>query len=254
MDNSNASRDGKCLRYKKGWQNIRYNKESFIDSFLKRFEMMENDLTNFLITSPKAKIYRGDSRKLLENTVEKPFKLCVTSPPYLNSFDYSDIYRPELFLGKFVKTNEDLKRLRLNTIRSHVQVNWTPPEKNDFGYLYRQIINEIIKREEILWHKKIPLMIQAYFEDMERILSILKSKARKDASLWIVVSTSAYAGVEVPVDLIFADIGTKVGWNLEEIIVTRYLRHSTQNAKRWLSGESVTKRLRESIIIFKGIT
>ena len=27
----------------------------------------------------------------------KQFKLCVTSPPYLNSFDYTDVYRPELF-------------------------------------------------------------------------------------------------------------------------------------------------------------
>lgn len=252
MDNSNASRDGKCLRYKKNWENIRYSKDSFIESFLERFEQVKDDLYDFPIASAKTKIYRGDSRKLLKHKLHKPFKLCITSPPYLNSFDYSDIYRPELFLGKFVKTNKDLKKLRLQTVRSHVQVAWPRPKKNDFGYLYKQSIEEINRRSEILWNKKIPLMIRAYFEDMEKVLVDLKFSASKDAFIWIVVSTSSYVGVEVPVDLILADIGTKVGWKLQEIIVTRYLRHSTQNAQRWLSGEAKTRRLRESIIIFKG--
>lgn len=96
-------------------------------------------------------------------------------------------------------------------------------------------------------------MIQAYFEDMENLLTELKYKAHRNASLWIVVSTSAYAGVEIPVDLILADIGSKVGWKLEEVIVTRHIRNSNQNAKLWKNGDATSRRLRESIVIFKGI-
>ena len=69
-------------------------------------------------------------------------------------------------------------------------------------------------------------MVQAYFEDIERVLRDLRSLAKPDASLWLVVSTSAYVGVEIPVDLIIAHIGLKVGWFLREVGVLRYLRSS----------------------------
>jgi len=252
MDNANAYKDGKCLRYKKDWENIKYSKFTFLDTFLEKVEVLKYDLENFPIPSPKAKIFQGDSREMLKKKNYKPFKLCITSPPYLNSFDYNDIYRPELFLGKFVKSNEELNRIRLETIRSHVQVNWSKPRKNDFGALYKQVMAELIAKNEILWNKKIPVMIQAYFEDMEKIFYQLKLNARKDASIWLIVSNSAYAGVQIPVDLILADIGSRVGWKLDEIIVLRHLRNSTQNARRWMEGEACSKRLRESIIIFKG--
>jgi len=38
-------------------------------------------------------------------------------------------------------------------------------------------------------------MVQAYFEDMQTVLGHLRKHARTDAHLWMVVSTSAYAGV-----------------------------------------------------------
>ena len=42
----------------------------------------------------KSKIYKGDCRKILKISEGiKNFKLCITSPPYLNTFDYTDIYR-----------------------------------------------------------------------------------------------------------------------------------------------------------------
>ena len=66
-------------------------------------------------------------------------------------------------------------------------------------------------------------MIQAYFEDMFNILKLLKQKAMKDAQVWFVVSNSAYAGLEIPVDLIIGDIASKAGWYLKEIGVLRYI-------------------------------
>lgn len=250
MDNCNAEKDGKCLRYKKDWQNINYNKEDFLNSFKNRLEKIASDLESEPIKK-KSQIILGDSRKKLASQINQKFQLCITSPPYLNSFDYSDIYRPELFLGKFIINNKKLNQLRLKTLRSHVQINWNKPIKKDFGFLYSNVINEINKKKNLFWNNRLPLMIQAYFEDMENILKQLRFKADKNASLWLVVSTSAYAGVEVPVDLILADIGTKVGWLLEEIIVMRYLRNSTQNAKKWLEGEASSKQLRESVVILR---
>ena len=69
-------------------------------------------------------------------------------------------------------------------------------------------------------------MVQAYFEDMERVLAALFRLGESDAQVWMVVSTSAYGGVNIPVDMILAEIGERQGWFLHDIGVIRHLRHS----------------------------
>jgi len=243
MDNCNARRDGKCLRYKPNWKNNNATKTSFLEILSKKLDEMVEDINQFKIKQ-NVLIINDDSRKALTKKIDK-FSLCVTSPPYLNTFDYTDIYRPELFLGKFINSQNELYKLRLKTVRSHIQAKWKPPLLNDFGYLYNQTVSKIIQNKNNLMHPNIPLMIQAYFEDMMNLLSLLRIKAKKDASLWIVVSNSAYAGIEVPVDLILADLGCKAGWYLKEIGVLRYLK------KRKTKYSTNITQLRESVIIFK---
>ena len=251
LTNANAQRDGKCLRYKSNWTELDLGTESFVTSLESNLNSVAEDLERDILPDITSVIPK-DVRNYNFANFNENFKLCITSPPYLNSFDYTDIYRPELFLGKFVKSQFDLRQLRLRTIRSHVQAKWNIPKLNNFGQIYEHAINEIIANIDSLWNKRIPLMIQAYFEDMENVLRKLLLVSNKTSSLWIIVSTSAYAGIEIPVDLILADIGSKLGWKLEEVKVIRHLRHSAQNAVRWLSGDLYTKRLRESIIVFKG--
>jgi hypothetical protein len=117
------------------------------------------------IPTTLGRIHVGDSRQQRSRRFG-PFDLCVTSPPYLNSFDYSDVYRPELFLGKFVDSNEALRRIRMSTVRSHVQVSWSEPTMDSFGVLYRDRIDRLRGVSHELWSRRIPMMVQAYFEDM----------------------------------------------------------------------------------------
>ena len=96
------------------------------------------------------------------------------------------------------------------------------------------------------------MMIQAYFEDMGQILGALKPFAARDAQLWIVVANSAYAGIEVPVDLIISDIGSKCGWSLKEVKVVSYLRRTPGQQYNDLSkNNNKGPHLRESLIIFE---
>lgn len=251
MDNCNAVRDGKCLRYRSDWQEKPFTKTTFIDSFRSRLDIIVEDVEVSLPQS--SEVHLGDVRTSFIGK-NLSFDLCVTSPPYLNSFDYSDIYRPELFLGEFVKNNQDLNRVRLQTVRSHMQTAWKPPSSSGFGELYTRIHNELSERVESMWNSRIPLMVQAYFEDMEVILKNLRAAAKPGAELWLVVSTSAYGGVEIPVDLILADIGTRVEWRLREVGVLRYLRSSSQRVAEKINGGAkedshIKNRLRESVVI-----
>jgi hypothetical protein len=93
-------------------------------------------------------------------------------------------------------------------------------------------------------------MVQAYFEDMEQIFKGLRRRDLENASLWLVVSTSAYAGVEVPVDLILAELGQRSGWFLREVGVLRYLRSSSQHVKHVEDEKRKSVSLRESVVIF----
>lgn len=249
MDCCNATQDGKCLRYRKDWEDENYGREEFLDCLEKRVAQMHEDIENARLPASTIRVHQGDCRQtLITGTIPK-FRLCVTSPPYLNSFDYSDIYRPEMFLGKFVGDTTALRAVRLRTLRSHVQASWAEPTEDDFGPLYLNSITALRERKDALWNRRIPTMVQAYFEDMKHILRSLKQHAHAKAQLWIVVSTSAYAGVEIPVDLIIADIAGKVGWRLKEIGVIRNLRSSGQHFKTVEGEHKNPLQLRESAVV-----
>lgn len=245
MDNCNATKDGKCLKYRHNWESRGFNETSYSKSLEDKLLICKEDLESTPILR-KAKVINGDARNVIKSLPQK-FKLCITSPPYLNSFDYTDIYRPELFLGKFIHTNQELKELRYKTIRSHVEVVLPKPNNDSYGDIYYSIYKKISESNN-MWSKQIPVMIQSYFEDMENVLSQLFSKAKIGGELWLVVANSVYVGVEIPVDLILAEIGTRNKWELKRIEVLRYInrRKSKYNGN--------IKRVRESLIVFKKTT
>ena len=43
MEVSNAKKDGKCLRYKYKWQEKKYNKSDFVESFIRNYTKIEED-------------------------------------------------------------------------------------------------------------------------------------------------------------------------------------------------------------------
>ena len=250
MDNCNAYPDGKCLRYKRLKNYSCFTQDSLALDFEGHCTRIEEDLISTPFNRGLARVLCMDSRRLATFDTQRRFDLCVTSPPYLNSFDYSDVYRPETFLGGFVSNNYELMRIRLRTLRSHLQANWKAPVKTDFGTLYAKVVKEVLVRQDKLWSKRIPEMIQAYFEDMEQLVSALAARANKGASLKIAVGTSAYGGIVVPVDLILAEIAERSGWELREIQVVRRLRSSAELWKHENHQKEVPE-LRESIVILR---
>lgn len=250
MDNCNAYPDGKCLRYKRLDNYNCFDQQQMIARFEHYCQMIENDLETTPFATHQSRVECMDSRHLFEFEKTRRFDFCVTSPPYLNSFDYSDVYRPELFLTNTVANNDQLMRIRLRTIRSHLQANWERPVAESFGSLYAKVIKDLQSRQRDLWNPRIPEMIQAYFEDMECLLRTLAARANRNALLKIAVSTSAYGGIVVPVDFILAEIAESVGWELKDVLVVRRLRSSAQN---WKHEDEMTEApaLRESVIILK---
>ncbi|MBV9657240.1 MAG: hypothetical protein JO295_03925 [Verrucomicrobia bacterium] len=250
MENCNAYPDGKCLRYKRLKNYSCFNAASVIAKFEHYCDQIEEDLAAQPFTQVLSRVECMDARKLKNFEENRRFDFCVTSPPYLNSFDYSDVYRPELFLTGAVTNNQELMQIRLRTVRSHVQADWTAPVQNSFGVHYAKIIADLQTRREKLWTNRILDMVQAYFEDMESLLTTLGQRANPNALLKIAVGTSAYGGVVVPVDFILAEIAEKVGWELKDVQVVRRIRSSAQNWKHQNDDKRVPE-LRESLIVLR---
>jgi DNA modification methylase len=246
MDCCNAKRDGKCFRYRKDWKTQGLNSLDLRRNFSQRAKLVLDDIEKVKFSAKKIKVIHGDARLKLETLSPRSFDLMVTSPPYLNSFDYSDVYRPELFVGGFVKNNDELRNIRLQTIRSHVQANWKS-SKEICSPILEPLISKLNKK--MLWNNRLPDMITSYFADMSKILKDSYRLIRRKGHAWIVVSTSAYGGIEIPVDLILADIGTRNGWNLIGVNVLRQMRTAGQQKLKLKTTKNLP--LRESLIILQ---
>ncbi len=244
MECSNARKDGKCLRYKKNWDLLAFSSKELREIFHKNCQTIISDLDDSPLNNGERIFYEGDAREKLGLLKNNSVDLVVFSPPYLNSFDYSDVYRPELFLGKYVNDNSELRRIRGKTLRSHVQYKWMTSDKPQSTWA-KNIAAQVSDNSDKLWDKGIPQMINAYFCDMEKIFSETYKVSSKGAQIWFVVGTSSYAGIEIPVDLILADIATKQGWSLIGVNALRKLRTSSQ----CINDDIRKVRLRESLVM-----
>lgn len=242
----NAKRDGKCLRYRKGWEKNGYSSAELRTEFTRRAKIVFSDISEKDFAAEGLNVILGDTKEKLGELPGEIYDLAITSPPYLNSFDYSDVYRPELFVGGFVKDNKELTEIRKQTVRSHVQV----PIENLSSHTNPRLV-EILPRlaEQPLWNKQIPTMVTAYFTDMAVVLNKLAQTVKPNGQAWIVVSTSAYCGVEIPVDLILADIAEENGWELCNVNVLRRMRSAGQHHSKAEDAKKLP--LRESLIILQ---
>ena len=243
---SNMFRNGKCLSYKKGWETRIFNRKEIHNSFLDKLNsIFAEDIRIISQENPTVHnseiCYLGDVRKYIQHVPDGEIDLIITSPPYLNSRDYTDIYMLELKVLQLINSHEELRTLRKNTLRSHVQVPYERITPIDNGRL-KACLLEMSNNTSKTWNSDIINMICAYFEDMQFLFSAFSKKMRKGGVIYFNVANSAYYGVEVPVDYIIADIAESCGFRVREIRKARDLKTSPQQSDK-------IGKLRESVIV-----
>lgn len=246
LDVSNAYRDGKSLKYKKNWQDTKLKRRDvhskFLDklnnTFLSDMRLIE---TKEYMVENRDLCLNGDIRKVIHKIPDNSIDLVITSPPYLNSRDYTDIYIAELWMLDLVNSYEDLRNLRKSTIRSHVQVKHGEVELINSSELKR-VISQLKENQEDHWNTELLGMIKGYFSDMDSLFGSLKKKMKPGKKIFFNVANSAYYGVKIKVDEIVAEIAENNGFKVNEIRKARDLNPSSQQKEQIDS-------LRESVII-----
>lgn len=251
---SNLYRNGKCLSYKKNWEDREVSEQEVFNKFdFKVKNELICDISNFVnkktvnstIINNKVFLYNEDCRSAINKYVEdNSIDLVITSPPYLNSRDYTDTYMLELKTLGFTQTTEEIKQLREKTLRSHVQIKW-----KDITTINNQLLNDTLNELEkaslnqTIWNPSIIDMVRLYFVDMQIVFSELYKKMKIGGKIYFNVSNSAYFKVLINTLEICASIAEQEGFKVLEIRKARYLNTSPQQQ------ESIGKLLEGVIVL-----
>lgn len=213
--------------------------------FASKIDSMIADVKEFNGTFSQKKVSasakHSDARSL---STTRKFDAIITSPPYPNRHDYSRIYSLEM-LFDFVSDNDDLKQIRYETLRSHVEAR-KKFDTND--YIKPKSLVRLINRVKSngVNNPQIINMLEGYFEDMFLSLREMKNKLENKGKIALVVSNVRFSGINIPVDELLSDVGEQAGLSPKNIFLARYRGNSSQQMGQYNRNPS-----RESIVIWE---
>lgn len=238
---SNTSKTGGFLRI----VNRDVSPHAIQSLFLQKVTSMINDVIEYNKSKRQRSVSSlaetGDARRL---PTHRKYDAAITSPPYPNRHDYTRIYSLEMIFD-FVSSNDELKKIRYETIRSHVEAK---KKYEAIGYEKPDILSSFIAqvKKNGTNNPQVVGMLEGYFEDMYLSLSEIDRCLKSGGKVGMVVSNVRFAGVNILVDEILSEIGSQVGLTPKAIWVMRYRGNSSQQMRDYNRNPS-----RESIIIWE---
>lgn len=242
---SNVVVNGKGRRYRQGWETKVSNGDDVDFAFEAQVERAIHDIEADSRVHHDYELLRGDSRVLIP--CAPMIDVAVFSPPYPNSFDYTDIYNVELWALGYLSSSEENRSLRMSTIHSHVQLlrpSSHLPVQND---QLNACIESLRETRANLWNKNIPEMVFSYFADLYRVMSTTLKRLSSKGQIVVVVGDSRYDNVYVNVASILEQLCQSLNLQVVEREAIRAMRASPQQGGRMeLTESAITFQRRQS--------
>lgn len=231
VDSSNIVVSGKGRRYRRNWQERDASPDSIDEAFKAAVLRAIYEISKFQSRKRKTfELIRGDARTAIP--ARRKFDLVVTSPPYPNSFDYTDVYNVELWVCGYLKSYADNRKLRMRTLRSHVQIHRQFDVPSGKSKTLADVMEQLKAARSKLWNAKIPEMIESYFADMEAVLSGVQRCLTANGRAYVVVGDSRYEGIRIPVAEILSEISASLDLQTITKNPCRSMRGSPQQGSR----------------------
>lgn len=250
LEVSNVFRNGKCVSYRSDWkERKRYSRRGVHKAFLNRvYDKILKDIAIIEELFPtmvdnKQTCFHQDVRKGIVDLPRRSVDLVITSPPYLNSRDYTDIYRLELWVLDLIRSYDEMFALRKKTLISHVQYKLDDVRLVD-SPLLKKTVRKIEDNKDRHWNENLTRMIKGYFRDMDFLFFNLREKMMDDKMIYFNIANSAYCDVEIKVDEVVCELAEANGFSVQEIRKARDLKTSGQQ-------KDSVKSLQESVIVIK---
>jgi DNA modification methylase len=210
-----------------------------LPNLLQRLNQMILDLDYAVenrIGNAKAVLVEGDSRKM-NKVKDDSVDLVVTSPPYLNNFDYADRTRLEMyFFGDAISWGDITAKVRSKlVIAATTQVNGAMfaedllrPELKDLSpQVYsklKKIITDLAAEKKIKKGKKnYDWMVAGYFNDIFEVLQECSRVMKSGSQMHWVLGDSAPYGFHIATEKYIAEIALSLGFAsyTEEVLRSR---------------------------------
>ena len=196
---------------------------------IKQHQMFE-ETSQIIQPGLEPELFEGSCLERLPMLKSDSIDFVLTSPPYVNRYDYTRTYALELvFLGR---NHEDVKRLRQAMLSCTVE-NKNKREQLRQFYLsigrlsHFELIDRTFEQQEALQevlgildryrnegklnNNSIARLVRNYFYEMCFVIFELSRVLRPGGIVVMVNDNVRYAGEEVPVDLILSDIAETFG-------------------------------------------
>ncbi len=177
------------------------------------------------------RLHEGSCLEVLPKLPDGAYDAIMTSPPYCNRYDYTRTYALELAL--LGADEQGLLRLRQemlsctveNRAKDLLKINpqWTTAiAAADEQKLLQAILKYLDsqKTQGALNNNGIPRMVRGYFYEMACVIAECSRVLKPNAPLFMVNDNVRYAGASVSVDMILSAIAEKLGFFVENILVS----------------------------------
>ena len=188
-----------------------------------------------------SQVVYGDSRNLSE-TVDGPFDLVITSPPYANRMSYIRELRPYMYWLGFLDNGRDAGELDWAAIggtwgvATSKLVDWErPTESFEHPLLERAL--EGIRHHDNKYGRILANYVAKYFDDMWEHLNSLVPVLNDDSEIHYIVGNSIFYGVLLSVERLYTVMLDRLGF---EEIDCRAIRK--RNSKKELFEFDVSAR------------
>jgi DNA modification methylase len=201
--------------------------------------------------SQKASLYSISSEKMspLEN---ESCALCITSPPYLNNFDFAEMTRMELYYWRYAGSWAEItervrRRLIVNTTTAPTDLKRAQAFFSGAlsGALRAQLqpIVDALKEKRLsrAGKKDYYLLVYPYFAQMQSVIREIYRVLRPKSSFHLVVADAALYGVHIPTEILLSMLMQESGFEIQEVERLR------DRGQRWIlqKRQGSTKMLGE---------
>lgn len=191
--------------------------EKEFTSVFRRYKQMMQELTH-VKKMGNTVIIQGDA---LEFSVPLGIDLAITSPPYINAFDYGRTMRLEnLWLDTL--TEEMLRKKKSQYVGTE-KIN-TKEEKSKLGILEKSDLLKVYYNQIAEKDEKRALIVKKFFEDMEDNLRCVYSQMNICGKYVIVIGNSTIRKVNVESWRVMEEIANKMGFK-----TVQYFNYIIQN-------------------------
>ena len=194
-------------------------KKEFWDEFGNKVltKIKQLNLINKNLNFGTSKFYNDNSINVCKYLKKNSVDFAITSPPYPNDLEYTRQTRLELYLLDFVKSMEDVAKIKKQMVKSSTKLIFKESDSSKFIDEFssiEKISKEIaVKLKDKSWGWDYPRMVKEYFGDMYLCLRETKKILKKNAKFILVCGDQTIQGVFIPVCDILLEIAKKLGYS-----------------------------------------